>query len=180
MSSSREKARGRSSSMKRCVPRMLSRPDLDEDAGRFLDVVAGGLHEARHLAQLRDDPPGPLRQGRVVEQRLTGEAGRDDVGVELRIALPGPDPFELEEPGADAVLERRSLEPLDVGQPAGVDGREPTGEGPEVADLPVDRLPAEVLEQVVMQVDTVEGCAGGMNFVQVREVLVNEVRKGFG
>ena len=104
--------------------------DLDEDAGRFLDVVAGGLHQPRHLPQLGDDPTGALRQRRIVEQRLTGEAGRDDVGVELGIAFPGPDPLEFEEPGADAVLERRPLDPLDVGQPPGVDGGEPAREAP--------------------------------------------------
>ena len=50
----------------------------------------------------------------------------------------------------------------------------------ELADLRVDRRPAEVLEQVVVQVDAVERRVGGMDLVQVREVFVHEVRQGFG
>ena len=38
----------------------------------------------------------------------------------------------------------------------------------------------EILEQVIVQVHAVEGGVGGMNFVQIRQVFVNEVRKGFG
>ena len=44
----------------------------------------------------------------------------------------------------------------------------------------IDRLAAEVLEQGVVQVDPVERRVGGMNLVKVREVFVNEMRKGFG
>ena len=62
----------------------------------------------------------------------------------------------------------------------GIDGGKPAGEPAEVADLAVDRLTAPVLEQVVVQVDAVEGRAGGMGFVEIREVLVDEMRQGFG
>ena len=77
-------------------------PDLDEDAGRILDVVAGRLDHARHLAKLREHAARPLGERRVVEQRLPGEAGRQDVGVVLRTPLPGPDLLELEQPRTDA------------------------------------------------------------------------------
>ena len=103
-----------------------------------------------------------------------------DVGVVLRAALPGPDRLELEQPRADARLERRTLEPLDVGQPRGIDGGQPPGEAAEVADLRVNRRPAEVLEQVVVQVNAVEGGVGRVDLVEVRQVLVDEVRQGFG
>ncbi len=51
---------------------------------------------------------------------------------------------------------------------------------PSVAHLRVDRLPAEVLEQIVVDVNAVEGRGRGMDFVEIRQVLVDEVRKGFG
>ena len=62
--------------------------DLDEDAGRILDVVARRLNQPRRLAQLRQDAAGALGGGRVGEQRLAGQARREDVGVELRVASP--------------------------------------------------------------------------------------------
>ena len=42
----------------------------------------------------------------------------------------------------------------------------------------VDRLPAQILEQVVVEVDAVERRVGGMDFVEIRQVLVDEVRQG--
>ena len=62
--------------------------DLDEDARRLLDVVARRLDDTRRLPQLRQDAPGALRGGRMGEERLTGQAHRQDVGVELGIASP--------------------------------------------------------------------------------------------
>ena len=138
------------------------------------------LDEARHLAQLGHDAPGALGERRVVEQRLAGEARRQDVGVVLRIALPRCAPFELEEPRADIRIERRALEPLDVGQPRGIDGREPAREPAEVANLRVDGLPAEILEQVIVEMHAVEGGVGRVDFVEIREIFVDKVGKGFG
>src|SRR5262245_63934505 len=69
--------------------------DLDEYARRILDVVARGLDEARNLPQLREDAAGPIRRRRMREQRLAGQARRDDVSVKLRVLLPGPHLFEL-------------------------------------------------------------------------------------
>ena len=62
--------------------------DLDEDAGRILDVVARRLNQARRLPQLRQHAAGALGRRRVREQRLAGQARREDVGVELRVASP--------------------------------------------------------------------------------------------
>jgi hypothetical protein len=39
---------------------------------------------------------------------------------------------------------------------------------------------AEVLQQVVVDVDPVEGRVRGMHFVQVRQVFVDEMRQGLG
>ena len=100
-SSTPPNARGRSSSMNRCVPRRLSRPTLTKMPGRILDVVARRLHQPRHLAQLRQHAARALGQRRVVEQRLPGQAGRDQVAVVLGIALPGADGLQLEQARAD-------------------------------------------------------------------------------
>ena len=154
--------------------------DLDEDAGRVLDVVACGLHQARDLAQLGKDAARALGERRVVEERLAGEAGRERVGKELRAAFPRADLLELEDARADARLEGRTFEPLDVGQPRRVDRGQPPGEPAERAHLRVNRRTAEVLEQVVVHVDAVEGGRRGVDLVEVRQVFVDEVRKGFG
>ena len=69
---------------------------------------------------------------------------------------------------------------LDVGQPGRIDRRQAAGEAAEIADLGVDRLTAPVLEQVVVEVDAVEGRVGGMDFVEIRQVFVDEMRQGFG
>ena len=94
-------ARGRSSSMN--VERAAHRldADLDEDAGRLLDVVAGRLNQSRRLAQLRQHAAGAFGRRRVREQHLPGQARGQQVGVVLRMALPGPDLLELEDPAAD-------------------------------------------------------------------------------
>ena len=77
-------------------------------------------------------------------------------------------------------VERRPLEPLGIGQPRGIDRRQPPGEAAQIPDLRLDRLTAQILEQVVVQVDAVERGVGRMDFVEIRQVFVDEVRQGFG
>ena len=161
-------------------PAQALEADLHENPGRILDIVAGGLHQARHLSQLGVHAPGALGERRVVEERLPGEAGGERVGKELRAALEGADLFELEKAGADARFERRPLEPFDIGQARGIDGRKPAGKAAERPDLRVDSRPAEVLEEIVVDVNAVEGRRRGVDLVEIRQVFVNEVRKGFG
>ena len=67
-----------------------------------------------------------------------------------------------------------------VGQPGRIDRRQPAREPAQVADLPFDGLTAPVLQQVVVEVDTVERGVGGMDLVEIREILVDEVRQWFG
>ena len=155
-------------------------PDLDEDPGRVLDVVAGRLHQPRHLAQLRQHPARSLGERRVVEERLAGQARRQRIGEELRAALPGPNRFQFEDAGADARFERRPFEALDVGQAGRVDRGQAAAEAPQRPDLGVNRLTTEVLQEVVVHVHAVEGCGGRIDLVEIREVFVNEVGKGFG
>ncbi len=63
---------------------------------------------------------------------------------------------------------------------AGSIARETAREAAEVANLRVDRLTAQVLEQVIVQVHAVERRVGRMDFVEIRQVFVNEMRQGFG
>ena len=155
-------------------------PDLHVDAGRILDVVAGRLDHPRDLPELRVHAAGPLGKRRVVEQHLTRQARREDLGVVLEAPLPGPDLFQLEQPGSDVRFQCRSLESFGIGQARGIDCGQTSGEPAQVADLRVNRLTAEVLEEVVVQVDAVECGIGRVGFVEIREVFVDEVRKGFG
>ena len=47
---------------------------LHVDSGALLDVVSRGLHESRHLSQLRDDPACPFGLRSIGKQRLAREA----------------------------------------------------------------------------------------------------------
>ena len=106
---------------------------LHEDAGRFLDVVAGVLDEARRLPELRQDAAGALLERRIFEQRLAGQARREEVRVELWVALPGPRGLELEETRLYAGLERGTLE--SVRSASGLPGRSPRGAGKTLTAL---------------------------------------------
>ena len=166
--------------MNRSAPRRLSRPTLTK-------MPAGSLMLSRAACISRGtwcsfETTRRARSGerRVVEQHLPGEAGREQIAVVLGVALPRAHRFELEEPRADVGVERRPLEALDLGQARRVDRGQPARERAEIADLRVNRRPAEILEQVVVQVNAVERRVGWVRFVEPREVLVDEVRQGFG
>ena len=153
--------------------------DLDEDAGRLLDVVARGLNEARRLAQLRQDAARALGGRRVREERLAGEARREDVRVVLRVPLPRADVFELEHPRLQVRGEHPVLEPLDAGQRVAVDLVEAAQVAGERVRFAVDPVTAEVLEQIVVRVHAVERRVRRMRLVEVPEQVVDEVRQRF-
>ena len=83
--------------------------DLDEDAGRILDVVARRLQQPRRLPQLGQDPARPFGRRRVGEDGLRGQARREDVRVEMRVALPGAHFLELEQPRPHVVGQQRQF-----------------------------------------------------------------------
>src|SRR5262249_11185100 len=130
--------------------------DLDEDAGRLLDVVARRLNKARRLAQLREDSARTLGRRGVREERLAGEARGDEIGVELRVPLPRPDDFELEHAGLEVRSQHPVLEAFDRRQRLLRDLVKP----PEIARqrmrLAIDGVPTEVLEEVVVRVYAVQ------------------------
>jgi hypothetical protein len=53
----------------------------------------------------------------------------------------------------------------------------PPAESREGVNVRVDAGPAQILEQVVMQVDAVQACLGRKDLVQIGEVIVDEMRK---
>ena len=102
--------------------------DFHEDARALFDVVAGGLHEPRNLPKLGHDPAGPLGFRRVGEERLPCEAAADDLGVDLRVALPGSNDLQLVHPGFDAGRHDRMVHLLDPRQVRGIDLMESAAE----------------------------------------------------
>ena len=88
-------------------------PTLTKMPGRILDVVARRLDEPRRLAQLREHAARALGAGAWAKSAWPARLDAEHVGVELRVALPGADVFELEHPRLDVRGEHRMLEPLD-------------------------------------------------------------------
>ncbi len=76
--------------------------------------------------------------------------------------------------------EHAVLEALDRGQAVRSDLVEAPQVAGERAGLGFDPLPAQVLEQIVVRVDAVEGRVGRVRLVEVPEQIVDEVRKRFG
>ena len=154
--------------------------DADEEARGLRHVLPGRLQQPRRLAQLRPDAPRPLRDVGVGEEDLRGEAAGQRVGVEERVPLPIAGLLEGEQPAADAVGQHPLLERLLAGQAGRVDAVEAPRPAPEVADARLDGGAAEVLQQVVVQMDAVGGRFRGTGLVEMGEVLVNEMRERLG
>ena len=154
--------------------------DLDENARRILDVVPGGLHQSRRLSKLGQDTTGSFGRRRVSKDGLTRQAGRQCVRVDLRVVLPGPGLFELEHPRPDVVGHHGSFGFFGGRQAGGVNLLEPPKEAGQCADLRLDGGAAEVFEEVVMHVHTIQRRAGWMRLIQITKVVIDKVRKGFG
>ena len=154
--------------------------NLDEDARWFLDVVARRLNDARSLTQLREHAAGAIGDRSMREQGLTSQARSDDVRVVLGIAFPGAHLLELEHAAAQVRAEHAVFEPFGGGQPGRVDLVQTAQVAGQGASLGVDRVTAEVLEQIVVDVNAVECGVRRMCLVQVPEQIVDEVGKWFG
>ena len=76
--------------------------------------------------------------------------------------------FEADD-GVFGLFERREVRRVDLIEAA--------AEPRQGADVPVDGGPAQILEQVVMEVDAVEARLAGENLLQIREVIVDKVRE---
>ena len=155
-------------------------PDFHEDRRRLLDVLAGRAHEPRRLPQFRQDAAGAFRFRRVVENGLRGEARRERVGIHLRVAFPGPHAFQIELAAAHVRRHNPVLDLLHFRERVDGDRVQAPGETRQGAQVRVDRGAAEVLEEVVVEVNTVQRGAGRVRLVQVVQVIVDKVRKGFG
>ena len=152
---------------------------LDEQARRVADVVARGREQPRHLAELRAHAARPLREGRVGEENLSRQAGRQRVGIEERAALPLARLLEREQAAADAVAEHPAVERLRPRQSRRADAVEPARPPAELPDARGDGVAPEILEQVVVGVYSVGGRFGRVDLVEVREELLGEVGQRF-
>ena len=160
------------------TPRQVSSPILTKMPGQSLMLSRAAWTSRGHLAQLRHDAPGAFGFRRVGKERLPRQAGADDVGVDLRIALPGPDHLELEHPRLRCSPRRSDARPVrSAAECAGSIWWRRRPNPDERADVGVDSRPAQVLEQVVMEVDAVQARLAGQYLVQIGEVVVDEVRK---
>ena len=140
MSSRRENARGRSFSMKFSAPRNVSRPTLTKMPGGSLTLSRAAWTTPRGLTQLREHPARALGKRRVREHHLRRQAGAERVGVQLRIALPGPGLLELEHPRLDVRRDHRLLGLFDGRQIVDVDVLETAGKAGERTGVLLDRL----------------------------------------
>jgi hypothetical protein len=115
--------------------------------------------------------------GSVREKRLTGEAAADDLRIDLRIPFPGPHDLELVHPRLDPRRHDRVLHLLDPRQQRGIDLVETAAEAGQRANVRVDGLTTQVLEEVVMRVNAVQAGIARQRLVQVGKVILDEVRK---
>ena len=153
--------------------------DLDVDGRRVLDVLPGGLNQARHLAQLGEHAARPLFFRGVGEDRLRRQAGGEDLAVHVRAPLPGAGLLELEHPGPDVAADNPVVHLLVDGEPINRNGVESARKPRQRPQVRVDGAPAEVLQQVIMKVHAIEGGVGGTDLVKIAEVVVDEMAEWF-
>src|SRR5688572_13830749 len=154
--------------------------NLYENARRILDVVAGCLYEAGRLAQLRQHAASAFGERRVREHDLRRQARAQRVGVELRAALPRSDLLQVEHARLDIGSHHRLLGFFDGRQIVLVDVLQAPGEPRQRTGVLLDGVPAEILYVVIVRMYPVERRASGMNFVEVGEIVVNEMMKWLG
>ena len=124
--------------------------DLDEDAGRPLMLsraawTSRGTCRSFETTRRRVRPPARTRRAPA------GQARPEDVGVDLRVAVPGPDRLELVHPRFDVRRRRSGARPARPGRATRIDLVQAAAESGQRADVGVDRRPAQVLEQVVVE-----------------------------
>lgn len=115
----------------------------------------------------------------MAEERLTGKARGEDVGVELRVAFPGPYGFELEHATAEVRAEHALVERFDRRQTRAIDLVEAAQVAGQRAALLVDAVTAQVLEQVIVRVHAVQRRVCRVRFVEIPKEVIDEMRKWF-
>jgi 16S rRNA C1402 (ribose-2'-O) methylase RsmI len=98
----------------------------------------------------------------------------------VRVALPRARPLELEHPRLDIGRHHRLLGRLDNRQIVDVDVLETAREPGKRPGVLLNPLTAQVLDVVVVGVNPVKRRACGVNFVKIRQIVVDEVMKGLG
>ncbi len=112
-----------------------------------------------------------------MKQHLRGEARRQRIGVELRVALDVACLLDFEETRADVRFEHRAIEALVRRLRLGADRGQAPGEPAQVAPLALDLSPREILQQIVVRMHAVEGRGSRVSFVQEAQIVVNEMRE---
>ena len=114
------------------------------------------------------------------KQGLPRQARGNQVGVVLRVALPGADDLELEGPRLKVIHQHAVFEFFDAGERVAVN----LVEAPQVAGEGVrfafDRVATQVLEKIVVGVHAIERGVRGMRLVEIAEQVVDKVWKRLG
>ena len=109
------------------------------------------------------------------ENGLGGQARGQNIGVDVRIALPRPRRFQVELASPDVRRHDLVLNLLPKREVRVRNAVEPPGEAGKGARVAIDGRTPEVLQQVVMDVYTVHGRPGGVDLVEIGEIVVDEV-----
>ncbi len=125
--------------------------------------------------ELRDDAACALAGRRVRKQRQPRQARRDELGVVLRVTLPGANLLELVNAASDMGFDHRALEALDGRQAGRIDGTQAAGKRPQLAQLVLDGAPRQILQEVVLGVDTIERGGRRRDLVQEGQVVIDEM-----
>ena len=147
---------------------------LDEDPRRVAKVLARRREQPRHARQLRRRLPRPRRRRRRLHGHQVVDAIRDRRRVDHRVARPGADGVEIEQPAVDDALQnpaidafvRRQRQP-DRPRRAGVETRAATR---LPRQSPAPRSP----RARVVRVNAVAGGNRGMVARELIEVFVDE------
>ena len=156
-------------------------PDLGVDARRLLDVVARRLDQPRRLAELRQDAARPLVLGGVREDRLRRPGSSPGRRRRTAGSAPRSEPLRSRRsgPGCSRRSTGCSIRSTSVSPSSGISSsRRANPDRARACDF--ERAPAQVLEQVVVRVHAVERRAGRLGFVEIPQVVVDEMMKWFG
>ena len=114
------------------------------------------------------------------EHDLRCQARTERIGIELWIPFPRPDMLELIHPCLDVRFDHRLLGLFNSRQFMAVDVLQPAGKPRQCAGVLLDALPTEVLNQIIVSMNAVERRSRRMDFVEIGEIVVDEMMKWLG
>ncbi len=162
------------------TPRSVSMPVLTKIAGGSLTLSRAAWMSRGTWRSFDSTRRARSVSEREVENRLRGEARRQNLGVGVGIALPRPHLLDLELARLDVRRDDGVLDLFGVGQIVDRDRLQPPREAGQRARVRVDRRFAEVFEEVVVQMDAIHRRARRMRLVEIGQIIVDEVRERLG